>query len=94
MNISEWIKIKKESYRKSKHERQLKLIIGRSKELYQVKEFGNSLWLVRGLDLICPMFVFKESDVVSTINELRSLYVHYTCESCGIKHDEEDVDKL
>lgn len=60
----------------------------KAKELYQVKEHDNMLWLTYNGNRVCPMSMFETGDAVAVLGVLRDLYfsdIHGDTENTGDK---------
>ena len=46
-----------------------------AREIYQVREFDNELWLTFNGALICPTEMLYGDDLIKALQEIRDLYV-------------------
>lgn len=70
----EWIKKSYSDYKENSRQDRMQMIIEKSRDMYQVKEFDGALWLTFNGQYVCPCSMLK-GEAIESLSEMRSLYV-------------------
>jgi hypothetical protein len=77
--IKHYFKLYTERMKEKRHQR----LVRRSEELFQIREYKGKVWFTYNGELICPTSILFNSATMTSLQQIRELYVQRNLEPYG-----------